>query len=87
MTRSAQMVDRVAVEVGLFAVHVQTSCSSDWNSSNLIFLAIAENIVNILLENGADVTIGNRRRQTPLQMAHNIRVTRILTEAVKRYKV
>ena len=28
------MVDRVAMEFGLFAVHVQTPCSSDWNSFN-----------------------------------------------------
>ena len=43
--------------------------------------------MNILIENGADCTVENRRRQTPLQMAHNIRVARLLTEAMKRYKV
>ncbi len=41
----------------------------------------------LLVENGADVTVQNRRRQTPAMMAHNIRVSRLLNDAATRHKV
>ena len=53
----------------------------------LYMFVFAESIVNLLIENGADCIVENRRRQTPFMVAHNIRVARLLSEAAKRYKV
>ena len=54
------------------------------NSNLFVF---TESIVNLLIENGADCMVENRRRQTPFMVTHNIRVARLLSDAAKRYKV
>ena len=45
------------------------------------FLLFSESIVEILWENGASVKTKNRKKQTPLDCAHNIKVARILVKA------
>ena len=43
--------------------------------------------MTLLIENGADVTAENRRRQTPGAVTHNVRVARYINDATQRYKV
>lgn len=50
------------------------------------FLA-TENIVKILLENGADATMKNRKHQSPIHMAQNMRVQRILQNAAEEFEL
>ncbi|XP_025115777.1 ankyrin repeat domain-containing protein 27-like isoform X1 [Pomacea canaliculata] len=46
-----------------------------------------ENIVKILLENGADATMKNRKHQSPIHMAQNMRVQRILQNAAEEFEL
>jgi len=47
---------------------------------NVKIILFTENIVSILLENGASPMIRNRKNQLPCQVAHNVRILRKLTE-------
>ena len=58
-----------------------------WGVQNFTMFVFTESIVKLLIENGADCVVENRRHQTPFMVAHNIRVARLLSDAAKRYKV
>ena len=45
------------------------------------FIFYPENIVKVLLDNGANPTIRNRKKQTPISVAQNINIQKLLVIA------
>ena len=50
---------------------------------NIMYDSVADNICEILLENGAAVAVRNRKNITPKHVAHNARVAALLLRAAE----
>ena len=56
----------------------------EFNTYRILFWNVAENIIEILLENGASVEARNRKKQTPVNCSHSMKAARLLMKVAER---